>query len=165
MSELEIFLWLTQAPNTSMQISRNIGATMTDSRQLAHDKVLIVFSQKWLLKKTLHYNQKNIITLIIYIDINELVYEKRLMMKVFSMTKFCVKKPSFAKTAASSLKMSKLEIFLWFTQAPNTSMQISRNIGATKKASRKMVQDSYFKNFLAKRPFVTPKWWHHQNKW
>ncbi len=34
--------------------------------------------------------------------------------------------------------MSKLEIFLWLTQAPNTSMQISRNKGATKKASRKI---------------------------
>ncbi len=27
------------------------------------------------------------------------------------------KKPSFAKTAVSSLKMSELEIFLWLTQA------------------------------------------------
>ncbi len=40
--------------------------------------------------------------------------------------------------------------------SPNTSMQISRNKGATKKASRKMVHDKVF-NFLAKRPFFTPK--------
>ncbi len=40
MSELEIFLWLTQAPNTSMQMSRNIGVTMTVSRKLAHGKVV-----------------------------------------------------------------------------------------------------------------------------
>ncbi len=30
---------------------------------------------------------KKVITLTLYIDINELVYERRLMMKVFSMTK------------------------------------------------------------------------------
>ncbi len=72
-------------------------------------------------------------------------------MKVFSMTKFYVKKLSFAKTVIPFLKMSELEIFLWLTQAPNTPMQISRNKGATYKA-------------LAKRPFFTPKWWHHQNK-
>ncbi len=57
---------------------------------------------------------------------------------------FCIKKPSFAKTAVSSLKMSKLEIFLWLAQARNTSMQISRTKGATNKASRKMVHDKYF---------------------
>ncbi len=42
--------------------------------------------------------------------------------------------------------MFELEIFLWLTQAPNTSMQISRNKGVTKKASRRWF------NFLAKRP-------------
>ncbi len=46
MSELEILLWLTQAPNTSMQISRNIGATMTASIKLAHDKVFLIFFTK-----------------------------------------------------------------------------------------------------------------------
>ncbi len=51
--------------------------------------------------------------------------------------------PSFAKRAVS-LKMSKLEIFLWLSQAPNTSMQISKNTIATKKASRKMVHDKVF---------------------
>ncbi len=65
-------------------------------------------------------------------------------MKVFSMTNLCVKIPSFAKTTVSSLKMSKLEIFLWLTQAQNTSMQKSKNKGATKKASRKMVHDKAF---------------------
>ncbi len=39
MSELEIILWLTQAPNTSMQITRNIGATNKCSRKMVHDKV------------------------------------------------------------------------------------------------------------------------------
>ncbi len=42
-------------------------------------------------------------------------------MKVFSMTKFLLKNPSFAKTAVFSFKMSDLEIFTWLTQAPNTS--------------------------------------------
>ncbi len=66
------------------------------------------------------------------------------------------KKPSFAKTAVSSLKMSQLEIFLWLTQAPNTSMQISRNIGATITASRKLAYDNVL-NFFTKRPFFSPK--------
>ncbi len=50
--------------------------------------------------------------------------------------------------------MSELEIFLWLTQALNTSMQISRNIGTTKKASRKMVHDKVFFNFLPKGHFL-----------
>ncbi len=57
-------------------------------------------------------------------------------MKVFSMTKFCIKKTSFANTAVFSLKMSELEICLWLTQGTNTSIQICRNIGATMRASR-----------------------------
>ncbi len=53
--------------------------------------------------------------------------------------------------------MSELEIFLYLTQAPNTSKQISRNKGATKKVSRKTVYDKVL-NLLAKRPFFTQKW-------
>ncbi len=34
-------------------------------------------------------------------------------------------------------------------------MQISRNKGATKKASRKMVHGKVIPNFLAKKPFFT----------
>ncbi len=68
----------------------------------------------------------------------------------------CVKKPSFVKTAVSSLKMSELEIFLRLTHAPNTSMQISRNKGATRKASRKMIHDSFFKYF-GKNEIIYPK--------
>ncbi len=56
----------------------------------------------------------------------------------------CVKKPSFAKTAISSLQISELEIVLWLTQAANTSMQISRNKEATKKASRKTAYHNIF---------------------
>ncbi len=39
MSESKIFFKLTQATNTYKHISRNIGATMTASRKLAHDEV------------------------------------------------------------------------------------------------------------------------------
>ncbi len=41
--------------------------------------------------------------------------------------------------------MTKLKIFLCLTQAPNTAMQICRNKGATKKASRKIVHAKVFK--------------------
>ncbi len=55
--------------------------------------------------------------------------------------------------AVSSLKMSEFEIFLWLIQAPNTSMQLSRNKGATKKVSRKMIYDKVFKTFWQKGYF------------
>ncbi len=57
MSESKIFFRLTQATNTYMHISRNIGATMRVSRKLAHDKVFLIFSQKSFKKK------KNCITI------------------------------------------------------------------------------------------------------
>ncbi len=53
--------------------------------------------------------------------------------------------------------MSELEIFLWLTQAPNTSMQISRNTGATKKAYRKMVHDRFFFKRFGKKVIFYPK--------
>ncbi len=40
--------------------------------------------------------------------------------------------------------MTQLKIFLCLTQAPNTAMQICRNKGATKMASRKTVYDNVF---------------------
>ncbi len=40
------------------------------------------------------------------------------------------------------------------TQAPNTAMQISRNKGATKKASRKTVYDKVFKVLAKKVTFI-----------
>ncbi len=62
---------------------------MTASRKLAHDKVFLIFSQKgFFIKKEIALQSKNVIALNLYIDINELVYERRLMMTVFSMTKF-----------------------------------------------------------------------------
>ncbi len=50
--------------------------------------------------------------------------------------------------------MTQLKIFLCLTQAPNTSMQICRNEGATKKASRKTVYHKVFK-VLAKRSLLS----------
>ncbi len=76
-----------QATNTYKHISRNIGATMTTSRKLAHDKFFLIFHKKNLVKKMV-LQSKNVIALNIYIDINELVYERRLIMKVFFVTKF-----------------------------------------------------------------------------
>ncbi len=46
------------------------------------------------------------------------------------------------------------EIFLCLTQAPNTAMQICRNKGATKKASRKTVYDKVFKVLAKKVTFI-----------
>ncbi len=46
------------------------------------------FTKRPFKTKKWHYNKKNVIALNLYIDINELVYERRLMMKVFSITKF-----------------------------------------------------------------------------
>ncbi len=40
------------------------------------------------------------------------------------------------------------------TQAPNTAMQICRNKGATKKASRKTVFDKVFKVLAKKGTFI-----------
>ncbi len=87
MSESKIFLRLTQAINTYKHISRNIRATMTASRKLAHDKVFFIFFTKSF-KNKIALQSKKVIALNLYIYIKELVYERRLMMKVFSMTKF-----------------------------------------------------------------------------
>ncbi len=72
-------------------------------------------------------------------------------MKVWSMTKFCDKKTFSAKIAIFSLKITQLKIFLCLTQAPNTAIQICRNKGATKKASRKTV---YYKVLAKKVTFI-----------
>ncbi len=64
------------------------------------------------------------------VDGESLVYDNVFDKKTFS-----------AKIAIFSLKITKLKIFSCLTQAPNTAMQICRNLGATKKASRKTVCD------------------------
>ncbi len=130
MSESKIFFRLTHATNF---LSRNIGrATIKVSRKTAHDKVFFILEQKGHFSPKYGGTMKNIIALNLYIDTNVLVYERRLMVKVWSMTKFLL------------------------TQAPNTLMQICRNKGATKKASRKTVYDNVL-NFWQKRSFLSQK--------
>ncbi len=74
---------LIQATNMSKHISRNGGATIKASRKTAHDKVFFIlgqnghFSQKWWHHEK-GYRPKS----------NVLLYERRLMVKVWSMTKF-----------------------------------------------------------------------------
>ncbi len=98
---------------------------------------------------------KNVIALNLYFGTNVLVNERKLMVKVWSMTKFCVKKTFSTKIAIFSLKMTQLKIFLCLTQAPNTAMRICRNKGATNKASRKTVyHDQAFKVLAKKVTFI-----------
>ncbi len=59
--------------------------------------------------------------------------------------------------------MSQSKVFVWLVQAPNITKHISRNGGATIKASRKTAHDKKF-NFGAKSPFFLKKWQHHPKK-
>ncbi len=51
-------------------------------------KFFLFFHKKAFKKKKIALQSKKVIALNLYIDINEFVYETRLMMKVFSMTNF-----------------------------------------------------------------------------
>ncbi len=64
-----------------------------------------------------------------------------------------IKRTFSAEIAIFFFKMTQLKIFLCLTQAPNTAMQICRNKGATKKASRKTVYDKHFLNYSKKCHF------------
>ncbi len=88
MSQSKDFVWLIQAPNISKHISRNGGATIKASRKTAHDKVFFILGQKGHFSPKNCGTLKNVIALNLYIGTNVLVYEKRLMVKVWSMTKF-----------------------------------------------------------------------------
>ncbi len=112
-----IFFRLTQATNTYMHISRNIGATMTASRKLAHDKVFLNFFTKRPSKKKIALQSKKVIALNLYININELVYERMLIMKVFSMTK-CVKKHFVCKTCYILSNNVPRKCFGWVNPSP-----------------------------------------------
>ncbi len=57
--------------------------------------------------------------------------------------------------------MSQSKDFFGLIQASYISKHISRNGGATIKASRKTAHDKVFLNFEAKRPFFLKKWLHH----
>ncbi len=45
-SQSKDLFWLIQAPYISKHISRNGGATIKDSRNIAHDKVFFILGQK-----------------------------------------------------------------------------------------------------------------------
>ncbi len=68
------------------------------------------------------------------------------MVNVWSMTKksFCFKTPFFVKNDTFSKIMSQSKDIFWSIQAPNLSKHISRNRGATIKASRKTAHDKVF---------------------
>ncbi len=94
------------------------------------------------------------------------------MVNVWSMTKksFCFKNPFLAKNALFSKIMSQSKDFFWFIQAPYIFKHISKNGGATIKASRKTAHDKVFLilgqkgHFFSKRPFFFKKWRDHQKK-
>ncbi len=58
------------------------------STKTAHDKVFLILGQKGHFFPKNGGTMKNVIELNLYIGTNVLVYEKRLMVKVWSMTKF-----------------------------------------------------------------------------
>ncbi len=114
-----IFFWLIQAPNISKHISRNGGATIKVSRKTAHDKVFFKF---W-------GTMKNVIALNLYIGTNVLVYERRLMVKVWSMTKFLCKK-HFCKNSYIFFKNDPFENIFVLNPSPkycNANMQKYRS--------------------------------------
>ncbi len=88
MSQSKDFSGLIQAPNISKHISRNGGATIKAYRKTAHNKVIFILEQKGHLFPKNGGTMKNLIALNLYIGTNVLVYERRLMVKVWSMTKF-----------------------------------------------------------------------------
>ncbi len=88
MSQSKDFFCLIQAPNISKQISRNGGATIKASRKTAHDKVVFILGQKGHFFPKNGGTMKNVTALNLYIGTNVLVYERSLMMQVWSMTKF-----------------------------------------------------------------------------
>ncbi len=63
MSESKIFFRLTQATNTYKHLSRNIGATMTASRKLAHHNVFLIFFPKRTFFNKIALQSKTIIAL------------------------------------------------------------------------------------------------------
>ncbi len=57
---------------------------------------------------------------------------------------YVLKKTVFAKIAIFSIQMSESKIYFRLTQATNTYKPISRNIGATITASRKLAYEKVF---------------------
>ncbi len=61
---------------------------------------------------------------------------------------FCVKKPFLAKNAIFSKKKCSKQFLCVVNPSPNMSKHISRNRGATIKASQKTAHDKVFLNFI-----------------
>ncbi len=100
MSQENVLGGLIQAPNMSKHISRNGGATIKASRKTAHDKVFLFCSKKGNFFPQKGGTMKKVIALNLYIGTNVLISERRLMLKVWSMTKLlCLKKTFSAKIA------------------------------------------------------------------
>ncbi len=65
MSQTKLFFWLIQAPNTSMQIFRNIAATIKASQKTAYYKVFYLgqkdhfFLQKMVAPSNKSYSHKS----------------------------------------------------------------------------------------------------------
>ncbi len=80
------------------------------------------------------------------------------MVNVWSMIKknYCFKNPCFAKNAIFSKIMSQSKEMFWLIQAPYISKHISRNGGATIKASRKTAHNKDFL-FWGKKAIFFPK--------
>ncbi len=80
------------------------------------------------------------------------------------MTKILYLKKVFANNPIFSKIMYQSKDFFWFIQTANISKHISRNGGATIKASLKADHYKGFFYFGAKRPFFVKKWQHHKKK-
>ncbi len=79
------------------------------------------------------------------------------------MTKNLYLKNVFANNAIFSKIMSQSKDFLG-NPSPNISKHISRNGGATIKASRKTAHDKVFL-FWGKKDIFPQKWWHHEKRY
>ncbi len=81
------------------------------------------------------------------------------MVNVWSRTKksFCFKNPFFAKNAIFSKIMPQSKYLFWLIQAPYISKHISRNGGATIKASWKTAHDKVFFLFWGKKAIFPQK--------
>ncbi len=136
----------------------------TTWKTTAHNKVLLFWGKKAIYSQKMvapwkSYSPKSVCWYQCFsvwkkVDGESLVHDKV----------FVLKKTFSAKIAIFPLKITQFKIFLWLTQAPNTVMQICRNKGATKKASRKTVYDNIFKVLAKKVIFIKNKWWYSTTK-
>ncbi len=99
MTQLKLLLYLTQAPNTEMQICRNKGTTKKASRKTVYDKVFKVLAKKVTFIKTIVVPLKQSISHQPVHWYQCFSYGKCLMVNVWSMTKknYCFKNPFFAR--------------------------------------------------------------------